>query len=435
MAVFKTPSILTEKGICHMREDVITALPDPNGFSADPLTEVIQAGAKELLRTAVQAEVTAFIADHAHFLDEEGRQRLVRHGFLPEREMMTGIGTVPVQVPRVRDRGSNEDGSKIKFRSSLVPPYLRKTKSVEDLLPWLYLKGISTGDFSEALAALLGPDAEGLSSSTITRLKANWWEEYEAWRKRDLTGKRYVYIWADGVYFTPRLDDDRQCMLVIIGTDEYGEKDVLAIADGFRENADSWRDLLKSLKKRGLTMAPELATGDGALGFWTALRNVFPETREQRCWVHKTSNVLGAMPKSLHEKAKADLQDIWMAETKKEANAAFDLFVDTYGVKYEKAVAKLIKDRDELLAFYDFPAEHWKHIRTTNPIESVFATVRNRTRKTKGCLNRKTALAMVFRLMMSAKKKWRKISGPNRLPEIIHGVEFKDGIKQVQIAA
>ena len=428
----------------------------PSEFSDDPLTEMIQAGAKELLRTAVQAEVTAFIADHAHFLDEEGRQRLVRHGFLPEREMMTGIGTVPVQVPRVRDRGSNEDGSKIKFRSSLVPPYLRKTKSVEDLLPWLYLKGISTGDFSEALAALLGPDAEGLSSSTITRLKANWWEEYEAWRKRDLTGKRYVYIWADGVYFTPRLDDDRQCMLVIIGTDEYGEKDVLAIADGFRENADSWRDLLKSLKKRGLTMAPELATGDGALGFWTALRNVFPETREQRCWVHKTSNVLGAMPKSLHEKAKADLQDIWMAETKKEANAAFDLFVDTYGVKYEKAVAKLIKDRDALLAFYGLrpflpqtvprtvchcvdrrklPAEHWKHIRTTNPIESVFATVRNRTRKTKGCLNRKTALAMVFRLMMSAKKKWRKISGPNRLPEIIHGVEFKDGIKQAQIAA
>ena len=422
----------------------------PSEFSPDPLTEVIQAGAKELLRTAVQAEVSAFIAEHAHLLDEEGRQRLVRHGFLPEREMMTGIGTVPVQVPRVRDRGSNEDGSKIKFRSSLVPPYLRKAKSVEELLPWLYLKGISTGDFSEALAALLGPDAEGLSSSTITRLKATWWEEYEVWRKRDLKGKRYVYIWADGVYFTPRMDGDRQCMLVIIGADEYGEKDVLAIMDGFRENADSWRDLLKGLKKRGLTMPPELATGpsrqilrpkiacramDGALGFWTALREVFPDTREQRCWVHKTANVLGAMPKSLHEKAKADLQDIWMAETKKEATAAFDLFVETYGVKYEKAVGKLVKDRDELLAFYDFPAEHWKHIRTTNPIESVFATVRNRTRKTKGCLNRKTALAMVFRLMMSAKKKWRKISGPNRLPEVIQGVEFKDGIKQLQTAA
>ncbi len=348
---------------------------------------------------------------------------------------MTGVGTVPVQVPRVRDRGANIDGSKIRFRSSLVPPDLRKAKSVEELLPWLYLKGISTGDFSEALAALLGPDAEGLSASTITRLTATWWDEYEAWRKRDLSGKRYVYIWADGVCFTPRLDGDRQCMLVIIGADEYGEKDVLSIMDGFRENADSWRDLLRGLRKRGLTVPPELAVGDGALGFWTALRDVYPTTREQRCWVHKTANVTGAMPKSLREKAKADLQDIWMAETKKEANAAFDLFVETYGLKYERAVARLVKDRDVLLTFYDFPAEHWKHIRTTNPIESVFATVRNRTRKTKGCLNRKTALAMVFRLMMSAKKKWRKISGPNRLPEVIQGIAFKDGIRQRQNAA
>lgn len=406
----------------------------PSQFSPDPLTEVIQAGARELLRTAIQAEVSGFIADYAHLLDDEGRQRLVRHGFLPERRMMTGIGPVPVHVPRVRDRGANADGSKSRFTSKIVPPYLRKAKSVEELLPWLYLKGISTGDFGEALAALLGPDAEGLSSSTITRLKATWWEEYEAWRKRDLADKRYVYIWADGVYFTPRLDGDRQCMLVIIGADEYGEKDVLTIMDGFRENADSWHDLLRRLKKRGLNVPPELAIGDGALGFWTALRDVFPETREQRCWVHKTANVTGAMPKPLRDRAKSDLQDIWMAETKKEANAAFDLFVETYGVKYERAVKKLTKDRDQLLSFYDFPAEHWKHIRTTNPIESVFATVRNRTRKTKGCLNRKTALAMVFRLMMSAKKKWRKISGPNRLPEIIQGVAFKDGIKQIQIA-
>jgi len=407
----------------------------PSEFSPDPLTEVIQAGARELLRTAVQAEVAAFIAEHATRLDDTGRQRLVRHGFLPEREIMTGIGKVPVQVPRVRDRGANEDGSKIRFRSSLVPPYLRKAKSVEELLPWLYLKGISTGDFSEALAALLGPDAEGLSASTITRVKAAWWDEFQTWSKRDLSGKRYVYIWADGVYFTPRLDADRQCMLVIIGTDEYGEKDVLGIMDGFRENADSWRDLLRGLKKRGLMEDPELAIGDGALGFWTALRDVYSTTREQRCWVHKTANVTGAMPRSLREKAKCDLQDIWMAETKREANAAFDLFVETYGVKYERAVAKLVKDRDVLLTFYDFPAEHWKHIRTTNPIESIFSTVRNRTRKTRGCLNRKTALAMVFRLMMSAKKKWRKISGPNRLPEIIQGIAFKDGIKQLQNAA
>jgi putative transposase len=375
MAVLKRAVSLKEKGYATMAKSTVVAFELPSEFSSDPLTEVIQAGAKELLRTAVQAEVSAFIAEHAHLLDEAGRQRLVRHGFLPAREMMTGIGTVPVQVPRVRDRGSNADGSKIKFRSSLVPPYLRKAKSVEELLPWLYLKGISTGDFSEALAALLGPDAEGLSSSTITRLKASWWQEYEAWRKRDLRGKRYVYMWADGVYFTPRLDGDRQCLLVLIGADEYGDKDVLAIMDGFRENADSWRDLLKGLKARGLSVPPELATGDGALGFWTALRDVFPHTREQRCWVHKTSNVLGAMPKSMHEKAKADLQDIWMAETKKEANAAFDLFVATYGVKYEKAVAKLVKDRDELLAFYDFPAEHWKHIRTTDEIDKTFLLV------------------------------------------------------------
>ena len=289
-------------------------------------------------------------------------------------------------------------------------------------------------DFSEVLASLAGPDAEGLSSSTITRLKATWRDEYEAWRKRDLTGKRYVDIWADGVYFNPRLDD-HQCMLVIIGADAYGDKDVPGIMDGFRENADIWRDLLQRLRKQGLTIAPDLACGDGAPGFWTALRDVYPTVREQRCRVHKIANITGAMPKPMREKAKTGLQDIWMAETRKEAVTAFDLFVETYGVKYQRAVKKPTKDRDALPTFYDFPAEHWKHIRTTNPIESVFANVRNRTRKTKGCLNRKTALAMVFRLMMSAKKKWRKISGPNRLPEVIQGVEFKDGIKQTQIAA
>ncbi len=272
-----------------MDHNTVIAFTRPIEFSADPLTDVLREGARELLATAVQAEVSEFFAAQAHLLDDEGRRRLVRHGFLPEREMMTGIGKVPVQVPRVRDRGANEDGSKIKFTSKIVPPYLRKAKSVEELLPWLYLKGVSTGDFGEALAALLGPDAEGLSSSTITRLKATWWEEYEAWRKRDLQGKRYVYIWADGVYFAPRLDDDRQCMLVIIGADEYGDEDVLGIMDGFRENAGSWRELLGSLKKRGLTIAPDLAAGDGALGFWTALRDVYATTREQRCWVHKTA--------------------------------------------------------------------------------------------------------------------------------------------------
>lgn len=407
----------------------------PTEFAPDALTDVLRRGARELLATAVQAEVAEFLAAHADVLDDEGRQRLVRHGSLPVREVMTGIGKVAVQVPRVRDRGADKDGSRIRFRSSLIPPYLRKSKSVEELLPWLYLKGISTGDFSEALGALLGPDAEGLSSSTITRLKAAWWDDFVQWRKRDLTTKRYVYFWADGIYFTPRLDDDRQCMLVIIGADEYGDKDVLGIMDGFRENADSWSELLRSLHKRGLTIAPDLAAGDGALGFWAALRDVYPTTREQRCWVHKTANVLGAMPKALHEKAKAGLQDIWMAETKADAVVAFDIFVETYGVKYERAVKKLTKDKDVLFTFYDFPAEHWKHIRTTNPIESCFATVRNRTRKTKGCLSRKTALAMVFKLILSAKKKWRKLDGKNRLPEIVRGVEFKDGLPQLQEAA
>ena len=339
-----------------MAKSTVLPFEQPSQFSLDPLTEVIQAGAKALLRSAIQAEVSGFISEYTHLLDEEGRQRLVRHGFLPERDMTTGIGKVSVQVPRVRDRGV--DSSKIKFTSKIVPPYLRKAKSIEDLPPWLYLKGISTGDFSEALAALLGPDAEGLSFSTITRLKAAWWEEYETWRKRDLKGKRYVYIWADGVYFTPRLDGDRQCILVIIGADEYGQKDVLAIADGFRENADNWRDLLKGLKKRGWEVPPELAVADGALGFWAALRDVFPKTREQRCWVHKTTDVLGAMPRSLHEKTKSNLQDIWMAETKKEANAGFDLFVETYGVKYERAIGKLVKDRDELLGSVDVHLSH-----------------------------------------------------------------------------
>lgn len=407
----------------------------PSGFSPDPLTQVLQSGARDLLCAAIEAEVSSFLSSHSELLDDQGRQRLVRHGHLPERDVMTGIGRVSVAVPRVRDRGAKHPSEKIRYRSSLVPPYLRKSKSVEELLPWLYLKGISTGDFGEALGAILGPGAQGLSSSTITRLKGDWWEEYKAWCKRDLSTKRYAYIWADGVYFTPRLDGDRQCLLVVIGADEYGEKDVLAVSDGYRENAESWRDLLTDLKERGLSMPPELAIGDGALGFWTALRDVFPTTREQRCWVHKAANVLGAMPKSLHEKAKSDLQDIWMAETKQEAEKAFDMFEKTYGLKYERAVAKLLKDRDELLTFYDFPAEHWKHIRTTNPIESVFATVRNRTRKTKGCLNRKTALAMVFRLMMSAKKKWRKLSAPSRIPEVISGVDFKDGIKLTKIAA
>ena len=411
----------------------ITTLPDPHGFSPDPLTDILRAGARDLIQQAVEAELSALLEAHSEDCIEDGRARLVRHGHLPEREVTTGIGTVSVKVPRVRDRG--EGAEKIRFTSKILLPYLRKAKSIEELLPWLYLKGISTGDFQEALAALLGPNAAGLSSTTISRLKADWWDEYDRWQRRDLSARRFVYIWADGVYFRPRMAEEKQCVLVIIGADEWGRKEIIGLADGYRESTQSWRELLLDLQRRGLTHAPDLAIGDGALGFWNALREVFGATKEQRCSFHKTGNVLNAMPKSVQAKAKGHLHDIWQAETRVDAEAAFNFFVTTYGVKYDKAVGKLIKDRDVLLAFYDFPAEHWKHIRTTNPIESTFATVRHRTGKTKGCLSRKTGLAMAFKLMMSAQNKWRKLDGANRMPEIIEGIAFKDGIKQLNQTA
>jgi len=433
MAVFRRRQFSAEKGICYMSDDTITQLPDPSGFGSDPFTDVLRDGARKLIEQAIHAELAALMAAFSGEKLEDGRARLVRHGHLPEREVMTGIGPVPVKVPRVRDRRPGAD--KITFTPSILPRYLRKAKSIEELLPWLYLKGVSTGDFSEALAALLGPHAKGLSAKTITRLKADWWEDYQAWQKRDLGARRFLYIWADGVYFKPRMAEEKQCVLVIVGADEYGRKELLAMTDGFRESTQSWREVLLDLKRRGLKQDPKLAIGDGALGFWAALREVFPTTREQRCWLHKTMNVLNALPKSLQAKAKAHLHDIWQAETKAEANVAFDFFVDAYGVKWDKAVAKLVKDRDALLTFYDFPAEHWKHIRTSNPIESTFATVRHRTRRTKGCLSRKTGLAMAFKLMMSAQKKWRKLDGRNRLPEVISGVEFRDGVRHLQTAA
>ena len=433
MAVFTRRQFSAEKGICHMPENTITQLPDPSGFSADAFTDVLRNGARKLIEQAIHAELATLMAAFSKEKLEDGRARLVRHGHLPERKVMTGIGPVPVKVPRVRDRKPGED--KITFTPSILPRYLRKAKSVEELLPWLYLKGVSTGDFSEALAALLGPNAQGLSAKTITRLKADWWNDYEAWQKRDLSHRRFLYIWADGVYFKPRMAEERQCVLVIVGADEYGHKELLAMIDGFRESAESWRELLLDLRRRGLKQDPKLAIGDGALGFWTALREVFATTREQRCWVHKTMNVLNALPKSLQDKAKSHLHDIWQAETKAEAETAFDFFVESYGVKYDKAVAKLVKDREALLTFYDYPAEHWKHIRTSNPIESTFATVRHRTKRTKGCLSRRTGLAMAFKLMMSAQGKWRKLDGQNRLPEIIQGVEFRDGLRQLQAAA
>jgi transposase-like protein len=391
----------------------------------------LHSGARALLTQAVEAEVADFLHRHADLKTEAGYRRLVRHGHLPEREIMTGIGPVAVRQPRVRDREASA-AERIRFNPTILPPYARRTKSLEVLIPILYLKGISTGDFEEVLAALVGKDAPGLSASTIARLKEVWTDEHERWQKRDLSMKRYVYFWVDGIHLEARLEDQAQCILVIIGATPEGKKELVGFIDGLRESAQSWRDLLLDLKRRGLSAAPELAVADGALGFWKALGEVWPRTREQRCWVHKTANVLNKLPKSLHSRAKRALQDIWMAETKKNAVMALDAFTESYGIKYDKAVDCLTKDRDTLLAFYDFPAEHWKHLRTTNPIESTFATVRHRTIRSKGCLSNKTALAMVFKLVDGAQKRWRRLDGHNQLPRVIEGVKFTDGIAAVR---
>jgi transposase-like protein len=411
-----------------MEEGTVVPLPRPGATLADdPLLAVLRDGARRMLMQAIEAEVEAFLAAHADLADDRGRRRLVRNGHAPERHVQTGIGPLAVSRPRVRDRGGAGPGP-VRFTSAILPPYLRRARNVEELLPWLYLKGVSTGQFVEALAALLGPDAPGLSAATVRRLTAAWQEEHARWQKRDLSARRYVYLWADGVHFTPRLDHERQCLLVLIGADASGRKELLAVEDGFRESAQSWRELLLRLRdENGLALGPELATGDGALGFWQALHEVWPETRQQRCWVHKTANVLNALPKSVHGKAKQDLHAIYAAENRKEAEAALDRFVAKYGPKYDKAAACLAKDREALLAFYAAPAEHWKHVRTTNPIESTFATVRLRTERTKGCLSRETALAMVFKLAKSAERHWRRLDGTERLAQVIAGVRFRDG--------
>ena len=416
-----------------MTDTNVIKLAQPGTFT-DSLTEILRNGAHALLAQAVELEVTDFIGRYADLKTAAGRQRLVRHGHLPKREIMTGIGPVAVRQPRVRDREPSE-GERIRFSSSILPPYVRRTKSLEVLIPILYLKGISTGDFEEALGALLGKDAGGLSASTIGRLKEAWADEHARWLDRDLSGKRYVYFWVDGIYIQARLEDDAQCLLVIIGATAEGKKELVGLSDGIRESAQSWKELLLDLKRRGLTMAPQLAVADGALGFWKAIDEVWSNTRAQRCWVHKTANVLNKLPKSLHAKAKRALQDIWMAETRTDAEAAFDGFIESYGVKYEKAVECLSKDRGPLLAFYDFPAEHWKHLRTTNPIESTFATVRHRTVRSRGCLSNKTALAMIFKLAQAAEKSWHRLRGHNQLPKVILGVKFNDGIEVVRSQA
>ena len=401
-----------------MSKDNVIPLDNP-----DVLTGLLRSGARGLIAKAVQSELTEFLSQYQDMTDSGGRPLVVRNGYLPQREIMTGIGPVDIKIPKTRDRG----GQGIHFRSELLPPYIKRTKSVETVLPWLYLKGISTGDFSEALTALLGKNAKGLSAGTISRLKQCWVNEYDDWRTRDL--ESYVYIWADGIYFKVRSDDAKQCILVIMGVTRRGNKEFLAIEDGYRESEQSWAEVLLNLKDRGFR-SPKLAVGDGALGFWKAVRKVFPQTRSQRCWVHKTANILNKLPKHSQAKAKQYLHNIWMAETRENAEKAFDLFIKTYELKYPKATQCLEKDREELLAFYDFPADHWAHIRTTNPIESTFSTIRLRTKKTRACLSRTTILTMVYKLGLSAEKGWRKLRGFRRLADVINGIKFIDGIDE-----
>jgi len=397
--------------------------------AGDLLTAKLREGAQKMLAMAIEEEVAGYLAVRSHLRDQDGHRQVVRNGYLPTRSILTGVGAIEVTQPRVHDR--REPDQREKFTSKLLPPYLRKAKNLEELIPWLYLKGISTGDMGEALQALVGPDAAGLSATTVGRLKEVWEGEFKAWKSRSLEGRKYVYLWADGVHFNLRLEEDRLCVLVLMGATADGEKELIAVADGYRESEQSWSALLLDVKHRGLSVDPRLATGDGALGFWAALRKVFPRTREQRCWVHKSANVLDQLPKRLQPEALDKLHQIWMAPTKKAANQAFDLFVKTYRAKYPAAVERLEKDREVLLTFYDFPAEHWVHLRTTNPIESTFATVRLRHDKTRHNGSRIACLTMVFKLLENAAKTWRKLNGSNLLPAVIAGAIYEDGIQKL----
>ena len=406
-----------------MSKDTVVPLRQPEG--QDLLSTMLREGAQRLIVEALQVEFEEFLSQFVGQRDEHERAAVVRNGFQPQRELLTGLGAVSVRVPKARSRTSQS----VVFRSALVPPYVRRAKSVDAALPWLYLHGVSTGDMREALGALVGPEAKGLSAPVVARLKRRWSQEYQTWRRRSLGKERWVYLWADGIYSGLRADEERLCALVVIGVNERGHKRFLAIEDGMRESKMSWADLLRDLKKRGLVVPPKLAVGDGALGFWAALEEIFPATRQQRCWVHKTANVLNYLPKSAQAKAKAGLHEIWMAETKQQADVAFDRFVTNYGAKYPKASECLAKDRAALLAFYDFPAEHWIHIRSSNVIESSFATVRHRTDRTKGCLTRDGMLAMIYKLGLCAERSWRRLRGFEWLAKVVNGVKFRDGIE------
>ena len=417
-----------------MSKDNVIEFKKPDPFVDDPITEVLRTGAKKLLAEALEIEIEDYISQYKDLRDNQNRRTIVRNGYLPEREIQTGIGPVSVKVPRARNMQPDQEPGPIRFTSSLLPPYLRKTKSMEELIPWLYLKGISSNDFTEALAALVGKDSPGLSSSTVSRLKSIWQEDLEQWQKRDLSHNRYVYIWTDGIYCNVRMEE-RQCLLVIIGATEDGKKELLALNSGFRESELSWTEILIDLKHRGLKTSPKLAIGDGSLGFWKALAKVYGDTRWQRCWVHKTANVLNKLPKSIQGKAKEKLHHIWMAPDKKEAQRHFDEFITIYEAKYPQAAECLLKDRDVLLTFYDFPAEHWRHIRTTNPIESTFSTVRLRTAKVRSCFSSKTVVTMAFKLCQCAQRKWQRLYGYRELGKVIRGVRFINGIEEIRNAA
>jgi len=418
-----------------MSENInVVPLRQPNEVD-DPLTNILRSGARQLLAQAVEMEAEAFLLAMKGLKLPDGRDRLVRHGHGPERTIQTGIGPVEVERVKIRDRAAAENGERIRFTSAILPLWARRTKSLDTLLPVLYLRGISTGDFQEALAALLGQNAPNLSPAVISRLTAEWQGEYERWQKRDLSARRYVYVWADGVFLQARMEDHGECMLVLIGATPEGKKELIGFQVGVRESAQSWRELLVEVKSRGLTIAPEIAVGDGALGFWKALDEVFPGTRHQRCWVHKTANVLNKVKLSVQTNMKKDLREIYLAPNRASAEVAINVFAEKYGAKYDKAVECLTKDREALLALYEFPAEHWDHLRTTNPIESVFATVRHRTVRTKGSLSPTTARLMVFKLLCAASKTWRRLKSTNQLPKVIAGVRFENGIEVSQVPA
>lgn len=400
--------------------------PEENIFES-VLDEVVRKGAKKMLEAALNLEVEEFCYKHEAKRDEEGRRVVVRNGYSQARKIVTGAGQLEIETPRVDDRILDRT-EEIRFKSTLIPPYLRRTKNIEELVPLLYLKGISTGDFTSVLEKLTGKEVIGFSAENIVRMKQIWETDYKQWIQRDLSENRYVYWWVDGIYFNVRLDDERQCLLAIIGAKADGTKELIAVEDGFRESKESWQSVIRELKRRGLILGPELAIGDGALGFWAAIAEEFPDTKTQICWVHKTANVLDKLPSSLQGKAKKMIHDIYLAPTGQDANVAFDIFIEEFDLKYPKAVESLRSNRRELMSFYDFPAEQWQHIRSTNVIESTFATVRLRTKRTKGCGSRIATLTMVFKLVESAEKRWKKLRGYRKISQLLEGVQFQDGI-------